>query len=218
MTVLVIAPHSDDEVLGCGGTIAKHARNGDEVHVCVVTSGSAETYSEKFLAQRDAEIDRAADILDVAAVHRLDHTATELSQLDQSVLNSDLADCIETVGPDVIYIPHRGDLHLDHRVTYEAALVAARPHEADISRILSYETLSETEWGEGLDTFDPSVYIDISEELDTKVEAMEAYETAIQPPPHPRSSEGVRTLASKRGMEVCVPAAEAFELVRELRL
>jgi LmbE family N-acetylglucosaminyl deacetylase len=217
MQALVVAPHSDDETLGCGGTIAKHAQSGHEVHVCIVTRGSSEEYTDEFLARRDAEIDAAAGILGVSEVHKLGYTATDLADTDQTELNADLGNVINGVKPDVLYLPHGDDLHRDHRETFEAALVAARPHQTGIRRILCYETLSETEWGTPIGDFSPNVYVDIADFVETKIEAMKAYETAIKEFPHPRSVEGIRHLSARRGTEVCLPAAEAFSLVREVQ-
>jgi len=123
---------------------------------------------------------------------------------------------INAVSPRIVYIPHKGDLNRDHRLVFEAALVAMRPAEHRIERILSYETLSETEWGQPLQPFVPNVYVDVSRTFKIKLEAMQAYESELKRYPHPRSLEIVETLAKKRGSEVRLEFAEAFMLVREI--
>jgi len=126
---------------------------------------------------------------------------------------------LRKIQPDVLYIPHQGDLHGDHKATYWAALVAARPTGGTSpSRILCYETLSETEWGAptAAEAFVPTIFVNISEYLPIKLRAMACYETQLQAPPHARSLKAIEALATYRGATVFVAAAEAFVLVREI--
>lgn len=121
--------------------------------------------------------------------------------------------------PDVVYLPHRGDLHSDHRAVFQSALVAARPiGSPSVRRLLSYETLSETEWAApvGEDAFLPNVFIDITDFLEKKKQAMAAYRSQLKEFPHPRSLQSLESLARLRGGTAGFRAAEAFQLVREL--
>lgn len=216
MKVLVIAPHPDDEVLGCGGTIVKHNKRGDEVYLCIVTKAYTPDWSEEFLKNRTKEIEKANKILGIKETYFLDYPTVKLDTFSQKELNESLSKVVNKVNPDILYIPHKGDLNKDHRLVFESSLVAMRPANHKVKRILSYETLSETEWGQSIEPFTPNVYIDISDTIKTKIEAMKAYESELKQYPHPRSLEIIEALAKKRGSEVGVKFAEAFILIREI--
>jgi LmbE family N-acetylglucosaminyl deacetylase len=215
MNILVIAPHPDDEVLGCGGTIAKYAARGDTVSVCYVTTAYPPDWSEDYLVKKEIEIKRSNVILGISRRFDLNYPTVKLDTVPQKDLNASLQNAIQKVRPDCIFIPHRGDLNMDHRIVHDASLVALRPINHRSSRILSYETLSETEWGQGIEPFTPNVYVDISENINQKCSAMSAYQSEIRQAPHPRSVDIIMANAKKRGSEICVPFAEAFVLIRE---
>ncbi len=219
MKILVLAPHPDDEVLGCGGTIAKHVRRGDEVHLCIFTQAYAPDWSEDFLKKRPREIKNASKILGVKRIYSLNFPAVKLDTVPQKELNEAILRVVKRVRPNIAYIPHKGDINIDHRLVFGAALVALRPKpRTSVKKVLSYETLSETEWGipEPKEVFLPNVYVNISDTLRIKLKAMMAYKSELKSYPHPRSLKGIRALATKRGSEVGVKAAEAFMLVREI--
>jgi LmbE family N-acetylglucosaminyl deacetylase len=217
--VLVIAPHPDDEVLGCGGTIAKNTRAGYDAYLCIVTKGYTPDWSEEFLRKRPKEIERAGKILGIKKTYFLDFPTVKLDTVPQKELNDSFAQVVNEVKPEVVYIPHRGDVNKDHRLVFGAAIVATRPTPGStITEVLSYETLSETEWGapSGDNAFIPNVYVDISETLEIKLKAMSFYKTELKEYPHPRSLESILALAKTRGSTIGVRAAEAFVLVREI--
>lgn len=213
---LVIAPHPDDEVLGCGGTIAKFARRGIRVAVCIATEAYEPEWTKKFIAARPKEIARAHAALGVKKTFFLGLPTVKLDTLPQKDISAKIRQVIEEFRPDTLFIPHRGDLHYDHRLLHESALVAARPLAGNpVRTILAYETLSETEWG--VEPFVPQLYEDISGTLPIKQKAMRAYSTEMRPFPHPRSAEAMEALAKKRGSEAGLLAAEAFVVVRSIR-
>lgn len=215
--ILVIAPHPDDEVLGCGGAIKKYALENNEVYVCVVTKAYAPDWPQDFLEERPKEIDRARKILGVKKVYFLDYPTVKLDTVPQKNLVKSISEVIKDTVPDTIFIPHKGDINKDHRLIFEASLVAARPTDSAIKNILSYEILSESEWGNPIESFAPNVYMDISETFDGKIEAMKAYVSELRDYPHPRSLEAIEALAKKRGSEALMKFAEAFELIRAAR-
>jgi N-acetylglucosamine malate deacetylase 1 len=218
-TVLVIATHPDDEVLGCGGVMARHAAAGDEVHVLVMSRGVEELFAAELIARTRAELAVAHSVIGVKTATFLDFPAPKLDMVPVHQLADALLGQLRKIRPDVLYIPHQGDLHSDHKATYWAALVAARPNGGPSpSRILCYETLSETEWGAptSAEAFVPTVFVNITEYIPIKIRAMACYETQLQAPPHPRSLKAIEALAVYRGAAVSVAAAEAFELVREV--
>lgn len=216
MKILVIAPHPDDEVLGCGGTIAKHTKEGDEVYLCIVTKAYTPDWSEEFMKSRPKEIEKANKILGIKKTYFLDYPTVKLDTIPLKELIEAISKVVNEVKPEIVYIPHKGDINKDHRLVFEASLVAIRPINHKIRRILSYETLSETEWGRPLEPFIPNLYIDISETFEKKIGAMKAYESELRQYPHPRSLEIIEALAKKRGSEIGVNFAEAFMLVREI--
>lgn len=219
MKVLVIAPHHDDEILGVGGTIARYVAEGHEVSVCVVTTGSREMYSEDIVIQTRCETNKSHDFLGIKKSVYLDYPAAMLEEVKRRELNDSLIKLIQEEKPDEVFIPHRGDMQLDHKLTVDAAMVALRPkYSHRVKRILAYETLSETGWDVPNTTneFIPNVYIDISMYLERKIEAMEFFKTQLSEFPSARSLGAIEALAKYRGATVNVMAAEAFSLVREI--
>jgi LmbE family N-acetylglucosaminyl deacetylase len=217
--VLVIAPHADDEVLGCGGTIARHTSEGDEVHILIVTCGISDIYSPEFLERGRQEARDAGNLLNVSSVKFLDFPAPKLDTIDGYKLASAISEVIRALSPNVLFLPHRGDIHTDHQAVYQAALVAARPiNDCSVTQILSYETLSETEWAPPCAdvAFIPTVFVDITNYLELKLKAMYCYQNQLKHPPHPRSLQTIEALARLRGATVGLPAAEAFMLVRNV--
>lgn len=216
MNVLVIAPHPDDEVLGCSGTIAKHSQLGDEVYLCIVTKAYTPEWSQEYLDNKLQEIKEASEILGITRKYFLDFPTVKLDTFPQKDLNNSIYKIVSETKPDVTYIPHKGDLNRDHRLIFEASLVALRPLANKVKKILSYEVPSETEWGQSLEPFLPTVYVDISDFILLKINAMKAYRSELKEFPHPRSLETIEALARKRGSEINTGYAEAFQLIREV--
>lgn len=215
--VLVIAPHPDDEVLGAGGTIARFALEGREVNVAVITRGKQPRFTVNAVEQVRNEALRAHQILGVKQTLWLDYPAAALGEVPHAELNAGLSGLVKTLRPDVLLIPFVGDMHLDHQLIFTSALVAGRPHEDAFPRlILAYETLSETNWNAPYLTpgFIPNVFIDISAQLDTKLEALSAFQSQLRQPPHERSLVSVQALATLRGATVLTKAAEAYVMIR----
>jgi LmbE family N-acetylglucosaminyl deacetylase len=216
---LVLAPHPDDEVLGCGGTIARIVAEGGEVQVAIVTRGQPPRFDAAQVEQVNAEAMAAHRALGVARTHFMDLPATELDQIATVDLNHRIAKVIALVEPDTLFVPFVGDLHFEHRLVFDAALVAARPRGASYPpRILAYETVSETNWsGPGMSpAFRPNVFIDIGNHLEAKLNAFECFRSQVMPFPDERSIEALRALGLVRGATVSRQAAEAFVLVREV--
>jgi LmbE family N-acetylglucosaminyl deacetylase len=219
MNILVIAPHPDDEVLGCGGTIAHHVAQGDAVHVLVVTRGDPAIFPPELVEKTRVELAAAHRVLGISTVEFLDFPAPGLDAIPGHQISDAISRVIRRLSPQTLYLPHRGDIHADHRKVFDAALVAARPiNRCSVKTILCYETLSETEWGypSGADAFKPTVFVDISSHLERKLQALGCYQSQLLPAPHPRSLQAIAALACLRGSTVGVAAAEAFVLIREI--
>ncbi|QLH81207.1 PIG-L deacetylase family protein [Halosimplex pelagicum] len=214
MSVVVLAPHADDEVLGCGGTIRQLADDGVEVHLVIFTKGYEPAWPREHLEKRPDEIKAATEVLGIEDWTCLGFPSVKLDTVPQKEINDEVITIVESIQPETVFVPHPGDLNHDHAIVFDAGLVAARPHSG-VDRILAYETLSESEWGGRAEQFDPTVYRDVSETLDIKVKAMHQYDSEVREFPHPRSEKAIRALARKRGSEAHFHAAEAFELIRE---
>ena len=219
MRILVVAPHMDDEVLGCGGIMAKYAKEGHEVYVAVVTNGQPPLFTRE-----EDDIDKtncleAHKLLGVKKTFFLDLPAAMLDTVSRYKLNGAIGKIVNEIKPDELYIPHRGDMHFEHKLVNEACMVAARPRNNEaVKRVYAYETLSETEWDiPGADNyFMPTVFEDISDYRDFKIEAMEQYSEQIVEYPSPRSAEGIGALAMHRDSTVNRKYAESFMSIREI--
>ena len=216
MKVLIIVPHPDDEVLGCGGTIKKHSNKGDEVYLCIVTKAYTPDWSQEFIDNREKEIVCANEILGVKQTLFLDLPTVKLDTLPQKKINDLIAESIDKVKPEILYLPFKGDINKDHKLVFNASMLAARSRIGSlIKKVLCYEILSETEWGDSL--FIPNLYIDISDTLEYKLKAMSCYKSELKDYSHPRSLEGIKILSQKRGMEAGLKTAEAFIIIKEIK-
>ena len=215
MKILVFAPHNDDEVLGVGGTMAKYARQGHDVYVCEVTAWLEQMECTKAL-QRTAV--KAHDILGVRDTIFLDLPVVHLKETATHVKNKIFSDVVKQIKPDIAFVPHVGDMHVDHGETTLAAMVALRPIEnPQLKAIYTYETLSETEWNipSVTNAFLPTVWSDITDTFELKLQAMSCFDTQLKEFPHPRSLGAIEALAELRGSTIGVRRAEAFSLIRE---
>ena len=224
MNILVVAPHPDDEVLGCGGILAKYAKKGDLTYVAVMTNahlGAPEQFSPDGVINVRNEALKAHQVLGIKETFFFDFPAPRLETTPGYEIAIALNKLINQLSIDILYLPHRGDMHKDHAIIFYAALVAARPiNNCPVKDIYTYETLSETEWAApfGSDVFIPNVYEDITGTFDVKVRAMECFASQIKAYPHPRSAKGLESLAVFRGCTVGVPLAESFALIRSIKL
>lgn len=219
MKILVIAPHADDEVLGVGGTIARYVKEGHTVDVCVVTVGTAPMFSEDVINGIREEALEAHRLLGVHESIFIELPAVLLSEVPKWEVNKKIGDVVARVCPDIVYIPHFGDMHLDHYLVAQASMVAVRPiGGCKIKEVYSYETLSESEWNtpHAVNSFIPNTYVNITEQLEKKKETMSCYKSQVKAFPHPRSVEAIESLARLRGSTVGVEAAEAFCLLRRI--
>lgn len=220
--VLILAPHADDEILGCGGVMKKHINKGDNVFVVILTNahvGAPELYKEENIKTSRQEALLAHRYLGVKETIFMDFPAPRLSTFPTYQISIALNDVFKKLEIQTLYIPHRGDIHKDHYIAFEAALVAARPvHNYCVKKILAYETLSETEWAAPFpgDIFVPNVYIEIENEIHNKCEAMKFFHSQLREFPSSRSIETINALAKFRGATISRHAAEAFMLIREI--
>ncbi len=226
-TVAVIAAHPDDEVLGCGGVMAKHGRAGDAVHVLILAEGMTSRAERRDRGLFDEELSALADvakeansILGVASLRLLDFADNRMDSVDLLDVVKVVEDFISGLQPDIVYTHHGGDLNVDHRVVHDAVVTACRPMPGkSFVTLLFFEVPSSTEWrtpGAAL-PFVPNWFEDISETVALKMEALGVYASEMRPWPHARSVKALESLAAWRGATVGVEAAEAFVLGRYVR-
>lgn len=225
-SIFIVAAHPDDEVLGCGGTIARHADEGDQVQVLIVAEGATSRQQQRDRNQASDELSALAQaaqqagvILGASGVELLNFPDNRLDSLDRLDLIKQIEERIARHQPQVVYVHHAGDVNIDHRRLHEAVVTACRPIPGQpVRRLLSFEVASSTEWQPpgSAPAFQPNWFVDISFQWTRKREALEAYASEMRHWPHARSIQAVEHLASWRGAQVGVEAAEAFCLLRQL--
>lgn len=221
MKTLVVAPHPDDELLGCGGTLLRRTAEGSTVAWLLITAITEEGgWSADRIAQRSLEIEKVCKGLGVASEHfyPLGFPTAQLDRAPMDTLVSRISSVFKEFEPEEVLLPYPGDVHSDHRIVFEAASACTKWFRyPNIKRVLAYETPSETDFGiDPRDSgFKPNVYVDVSKQMDRKIELMRIYESEMGEFPFPRSEATLRALAVLRGSQAGFDAAEAFILVRE---
>ena len=216
--VAVIGAHPDDELLGAGGTIALHARSGDEVHAIVVADGAGSRYPAQLAAVLEKQARRAADILHLASLRFLELPDQRLDTVPLIELTQLLEAALDDIGPTVVYTHFPEDVNDDHRLVARCAWVACRPYRRQLTKFAVFETPSSTEWAwpMGGTSLQPNLFVDVTSTIDIKIAAMECYETELRTYPHPRSSRALRERAAFWGSHVGCHAAEPFRVLREV--
>ena len=227
MNILVVAAHPDDEILGCGASIAKWVKNGDEVNVLIMAEGITSRDKTRNLDSRSEELSdlkksalNAGEILGVKSVQLLSYPDNRMDSVDLLDIVKDIEAHIQKTKPQVVITHHPSDLNIDHQITCQATLTSCRPVPGNpVKRILCFEILSSTEWQVPLsnNVFLPTWYEDITNTFSSKINALKCYKGELNKWPHPRSFEAVESLAKRRGSSVGVDMAEAFALIREIK-
>jgi len=223
---LIIAAHPDDEVLGCGGSMAKWAKKGNGVHVLIMAEGATSRDKHRDRESRKEELsmltrsaNQAADILGVKSIELLDYPDNRMDSVDLLDVVKSVEERIEKLKPEVVVTHHASDLNIDHQITHQAVITASRPQPGQtVKRILTFEVPSSTEWQSptGGNPYIPNWFEDITVTLTLKKKALEAYESEMRKWPHARSIEMVEHLARWRGASSGCEAAESFILVRNI--
>jgi LmbE family N-acetylglucosaminyl deacetylase len=215
--VLVVAPHPDDETLGAGGAIAKYVEAGNEVTVLVVSGHLPPLYGREDYEVTVREARKAFSVLGIAKSKFLEIPATMVGEASVGFLNGEIAGMVKEIEPNIVLCPFP-DRHIDHRVVFESVMVSTRPVGAGrcIELIAAYETLSETHWNAPHmePNFVPNWTVDITAQIDRKIEALACYESQIPPFPGSRSLDAVKALAMFRGTQAGFAFGESFQIVR----
>ena len=202
MRTLIVAPHMDDETLGCGGIIAKRKLQGYSVDVLTVTQPSEPMYSKDFIENENEECREALDSLGVDNVYQLTYPTTKLEEISSNELISQIKKILDISMPQEIFISHRGDIHKEHKIVSDACMVACRPkNNVSVKKIYSYEVLSETDWDipNTVNAFIPNVYVDVSDVFQKKIDALRKYKSQVMGDYSARSIDSITSLARHRG-------------------
>ena len=219
--VLIVAPHADDETLGCGGTILKLIDSGYMVHWLLVTGMSESAgYSADEIKKRSQEINIVAEQYGFASVHQLNLPPARLDSLAKGDIVGSISKVVSLIKPSSVYTVFRNDAHSDHEIVFDAVMSATKSFRYPfIKKILAYETISETDFGMKPESggFKPNVFVDIGPYLEKKLGIMSVFESEIHEFPFPRSLKALAALAHLRGVQCNAVAAEAFVLIKEIQ-
>lgn len=224
-TILVVAAHPDDEILGVGATIAARVAAGDQAFAVILGEGQTSRVDHR--EEMDASVIEELHKDTLAAAKHIGFERVLFENVpDNRFDQMDLLDVVKKVeklikklNPDIIYTHHKGDLNIDHRITYQAVLTATRPMQnCPVKEIYTFETLSSTEWNfaYGENQFHPNVFVDVEPTFHKKLQAMEEYRSELCEFPHPRSLKALEITAQKWGSVVGKHYVEPFEVVRKV--
>lgn len=212
MNVLVIAAHPDDEVLGMGATIRKLAKKNHKIHLCVVSEGATVQYKDsKMIEVRKKSCIKAGKLLGISTFDFLEFPDMRLDSIPHVEINIRLEKIIKKYNPQIVYTTPYNDLNKDHQIVFESTLVATRPLSSNVKQILCYELPGLVK-----NSFQPTVYENIKNEISFKIKAFKMYKSEITKFPHSRSVESIENLAIQRGVESGFQRAESFQLVRDI--
>ena len=214
--ILVVAPHPDDETLGCGGSLLKHSDTGDNLYWLIMTSmHNSNNWTKKQKKIRENEIEKVAKIYNFKKIIKLNHITAELDKIPLNLLISQTGKEISKIKPNTIYIPYVGDIHTDHQITNQVMQACIKSFRyPSIKKVLMYETISETNFNfVNRRLFVPNTFIEITKYLNKKIKIMNIYKSEIHSHPFPRSEVSIQSLSYLRGSQCGVKSAEAFELI-----
>lgn len=213
--ILVIAAHPDDELLGCGGTVALHCKNGDRVWSLIACEGSSHRNVDQISDVHGTHYaEQAGQVLGVERVIMLNFPDQKLDTFTLCDIMAPIEKVVQELNPHVVYCQYGGDINYDHEVLFKALSVAVRPTSECFEAVFAFDTASSTEWAYPR-SFVPDTWVDISRTLEQKLEAFKCYDSELRDYPHPRSVEGLKYKAHAWGNQCCMDAAEVFMTVRK---
>lgn len=220
-SILIVAPHADDETLGCGGTILRYLKEGFLVHWLLVTSMSKDSgFSDEQINARASEIKQVYEAYGFESIHLLGYPPAQLDLIGKGELVDKISDVVNKIQPFEVFTVYRNDSHSDHQAVFDAVLSSTKSFRYPfIKRVLAYETMSETDFGLKPEDsgFRPNIFIGIEKFLEKKLDILDIYKSEVQDFPFPRSRIGLTALANLRGTQCNEKAAEAFMLLKEIR-
>lgn len=224
--IFIIAAHPDDEILGCGGTIAKLVKQGNTAYTLILGEGVASRYDVK-TPHIDEELDKlkkemlkANDIVGIKQVFSAKFPDNRFDSMDLLDIVKEIEKIKDSIKPEIIFTHHFGDLNIDHQITHKAVLTATRPMKDEcVKEIYAFEIPSSTEWNSfsKKTAFIPNIFFDIADTIDIKVNAMREYKSELRDYPHTRSLQHIKELAKVNGTMVGLNYCERFILIRSIK-
>ncbi len=219
--VLILSPHADDEILGCGGFISKYSNKNYQINVLILTNanrGAPELYSTEEIKKIRNEAKQANNLIGTKKLYFENLPALNLANYPIYKITNIINKYMKSINPEIMLIPSGNDIHDDHKIIFKAAKVSIRPNKkSNLKKILTYEVLSETEWNENGKSFNPNYYISLNKlDINNKVKAFLKYKSQVKKFPHPRSKEAIINLSKVRGSQVFMKYAEAFKVEKIL--
>lgn len=221
MNILSISVHPDDETLGCGATLLKHYAEGDSLHWLLVTAIDESKFPVAEITRQAEQVQAVKRAYPFETLNWLKFPTTRLETIPLNVIVNAIRQVVESMRPEVVFVPNRSDAHSDHRIIFQATQAVLKSFYMrllGIRRVLACEVISETDAAPPMveNAFLPNVFVDVSATLQRKLEIMRLYQTEVQQDPLPRGESAIRALARLRGATVGVEYAEAFMLIREV--
>ena len=219
--ILILSPHADDEILGCGGFISKYSKLNYQIFVLIMTNaniGAPEIYSLQDMQKIRNESKQANKLVGTKKLFFENLPALVLNKYPVYKISNIINKYINNIKPEIILIPSSNDIHDDHKIIFKAAKVATRFNKKNsLKKILSYEVLSETEWNEHEKAFSPNYFVSLKKsDINNKINAFLKYKSQVKKYPHPRSKEGIINLSKVRGSNIFVNYAEALKVEKIL--
>ena len=219
--ILILSPHADDEILGCGGFISKYSKENYHITVLILTNankGAPEIYSIKEIKKIRDEAKIANNFIGTKKLIFENLPALNLNNYPIYKISNIINKYIAYINPEIVLIPSINDIHSDHKIIFQAAKVSMRSNkQSNLKKILSYEVLSETEWNENEKSFNPNYFVSLEKsDISNKVKAFLKYKSQVKKFPHPRSKESIVNLSKVRGSQVFMKYAEAFKVEKIL--
>tara|TARA_X000000950_G_C13657204_1_gene554337 strand:+ start:95 stop:769 length:675 start_codon:yes stop_codon:yes gene_type:complete len=215
--VLILSPHADDEILGCGGFISKYSKQNYQINVLVLTNaniGAPEIFSKTDIKIVRNEAKIANKLIGTKKLFFENLPAINLYNYPFNKITNVIDSYLLKINPEIVLIPSSNDIHFDHKIIFKAAKVSLRPNKkTNLRKILSYEVLSETEWNENEKSFNPNYFVSLNKlDIEKKVKSFLKYKSQVKKFPHPRSKEAIINLSKVRGSQAFMEYAEAFKV------
>ncbi len=216
MNIVVVSPHPDDETLGAGGMLLRQKAKGDKIYWINVTNVSEKTgWDKDFVSRRQEQINNICEYFQFDGFYDLNFVPSTLEDMEKGKIIAAIGKCFKEIQPEWLILPNPTDAHSDHKIVYDSCMACSKVFRYPyIKKITTMEILSETDFGSGDHVFSPNYFIDISEYMEKKVQALKIYDTEIGEPPFPRSLEAVNALATLRGGMCGARYAEAFRIIK----
>ena len=216
MNVLVVSPHPDDETLGAGGTILRLKEEVNKIfwlNITGMTKGGI--FSEEMQERRKEQLKNIEDFYKFEGTYNLNLPTAQLDSYNTSDAIDKIREVFTKVQPEMLILPDYNDAHSDHKKVFEWCYSCSKVFRFPyIKKIMTMEIVSETDFGKPENPFIPNFYVDITEYLEEKINALNIYDTELGEPPFPRSIEHVKALATVRGAAAGVKYAEAFRMIK----